>query len=90
MVTHTPPFGVLDETRRGKHAGCQILASRLNELPHCRLHVFGHIHEAHGAKLERRMVAAEGQQARCNDLVSVNAAVYNGTQPIIVDLKKDA
>ncbi|KAF9001952.1 Metallo-dependent phosphatase-like protein [Cyathus striatus] len=41
LLTHTPPYMVLDETRRSKHAGCPILAERLMSLKSCRLHVFG-------------------------------------------------
>ncbi|KAI0295515.1 Metallo-dependent phosphatase-like protein [Russula brevipes] len=49
LLTHTPPFGVLDLARRGVHAGCETLSATLGELKQCRMHVFGHIHEAHGA-----------------------------------------
>ncbi|KAF8350879.1 Metallo-dependent phosphatase-like protein [Amanita rubescens] len=51
LVTHTPPNGILDKTRRGKHAGCKELEQRLNSLKSCRLHVFGHIHEGAGAAI---------------------------------------
>ena len=54
LLTHTPPYEVLDKTRRGKNAGCDVLAARLEQLPACRLHVFGHIHEAHGASIEEK------------------------------------
>lgn len=48
MMTHGPPFGILDETRRDVMVGCENLYSAV---PRCRprLHAFGHIHEAWGA-----------------------------------------
>ncbi|KAF8625848.1 hypothetical protein AX17_006744 [Amanita inopinata Kibby_2008] len=48
LLTHGPPHGVFDETRRGDKVGCEALAARVAQL-RPRLHVFGHIHEAHGA-----------------------------------------
>jgi Icc-related predicted phosphoesterase len=78
LLTHTPPYLILDETRRGKHAGCEELAGSLKRLDACRLHVFGHIHEAHGTQIESR----QGCQR-----ISVNAAMKGGSQAIIVDLK---
>ena len=78
LLTHTPPHGICDTTKRGKSAGCPELASRLQEpdLARVRLHVFGHIHEAHGYHNDE----AYGR-------VSVNAALHHhDTLPIIVDL----
>ncbi|TDL27245.1 Metallo-dependent phosphatase [Rickenella mellea] len=83
LLTHTPPLDVLDVTRRGKHAGCQELSNRLDHLPECRLHVFGHIHEAHGATIGNRKIGG-----RDVEVVSVNAAVAEGGQAVIVDLMK--
>ena len=77
LLTHTPAYGVLDMTRRGTNAGCQVLSATLEELRQCRMHVFGHIHEGHGA------VIHEG-----GERVSVNAAMSGGYgQAVIVDLK---
>jgi predicted phosphohydrolase len=47
LLTHTPPAGVLDETRRGEGVGCADLLDRIREV-RPGLHVFGHIHEAYG------------------------------------------
>jgi Icc-related predicted phosphoesterase len=59
------------------HAGCPTLSATLDELKECKMHVFGHIHEAHGA-----MVHGGG------DRVSVNAAMAGGYgQAVIVDLR---
>jgi predicted phosphodiesterase len=77
LITHGPPFGILDRTSRGDEVGCvDLLAAVQRVRP--RLHVFGHIHEAHG-RLER------------NGCIFVNASNcserYGPEQPpIVVDL----
>lgn len=49
LVTHGPPMGILDRTAAGEHVGCEELRARLTAMSSPpRLHVFGHIHEAHG------------------------------------------
>lgn len=47
-LTHGPPRDIFDRTNSGDLPGCPTLAAAL---PHLRprLHLFGHIHEAHGA-----------------------------------------
>ncbi|KAI5124315.1 hypothetical protein M0805_008923 [Coniferiporia weirii] len=86
LLTHTPPLGVLDTTRRGESVGCADLSSRLLDLDSCRLHAFGHIHEACGARIDKRMVTrADGESGEL-DMVSINAALPNASQPVIVDL----
>ncbi|KAK1229409.1 hypothetical protein PQX77_007529 [Marasmius sp. AFHP31] len=77
LLTHTPPHGILDKTRKGKLAGCQVLKNVLDSgrLGSLRLHVFGHIHEGYGAEV------------RDNGTAEINAAVAWGGRPIIVDLK---
>ena len=47
LITHGPPFGILDTTSRGQRVGCEALAEAVARI-HPRLHVFGHIHEAYG------------------------------------------
>lgn len=51
-LTHGPPYEILDKTLLGEHVGCAALASKLPSL-RPRLHVFGHIHEAHGAQIRQ-------------------------------------
>lgn len=80
LLTHTPPHGICDKTKRRVHAGCAVLATQLNkdEFNHCRLHVFGHIHEAHGTHVAG--LGAAGER------VSVNAAMPDSEVAVIVDL----
>jgi len=80
LITHTPPYRTLDKTRRGKYAGCETLSSRVNELRDCRMHVFGHIHEAAGFRVDK---IAGTEVPR----VSVNAAIERSGSAIVVDLQ---
>ena len=47
LITHTPPYGVLDRNTAGRHCGCRELHNRLLDL-HPRIHCFGHIHASAG------------------------------------------
>ena len=47
LITHTPPFGILDTTSLGRSVGCEELRKRLKSLSP-RLHLFGHVHESYG------------------------------------------
>jgi Icc-related predicted phosphoesterase len=85
LLTHTPPYEVLDKTRRGKNAGCDVLAARLEQLHACRLHVFGHIHEAHGASIVGEKDGDDVQDRISR--VSINAALPSNKRAIVVDLK---
>lgn len=46
LITHGPPFGILDRTDRNEPVGCKPLLKRVMEISP-KLHIFGHIH--HGA-----------------------------------------
>jgi hypothetical protein len=83
LLTHTPPAGTRDVTSRGKSAGCPFLTEALTTLTQCRLHVFGHIHEAHGFSVSEKQTL--GGHAK----VSVNGAmrVVRPVLPVVVDLR---
>merc|ERR1719233_209988 len=77
LITHMPPFGILDVNSGNVRSGCKDLAKIVTENIKPRIHVFGHIHESHG--WEQR-----------NSITFINAAsrkpkskVLNN--PIIVD-----
>ena len=77
LVTHSPPFGVMDVTWRGDRVGCEDLARELERI-RPRLHVFGHIHEAYG------VVERDGT-------IYVNASACDARNalrntPIVIDL----
>ncbi|KAL4065335.1 Metallo-dependent phosphatase-like protein [Scleroderma citrinum] len=80
LMTHTPPYRTLDRTKRGKNAGCDVLSSRLKELKHCRLHIFGHIHESAGTHVG-------DYKGRDTHRVSVNAAMPQNCGVVVVDFR---
>jgi hypothetical protein len=48
LVTHGPPFGVLDKSLSSTpHLGCEELAKAIEQI-RPRLNIFGHIHGGHG------------------------------------------
>ncbi len=47
LITHTPPFGILDEIGSGIHLGCEELLKTLPVVQPI-YHLFGHIHYASG------------------------------------------
>jgi Icc-related predicted phosphoesterase len=51
LITHGPPFEILDEVPRGvriENTGCKMLADTIWEMPKLKAHIFGHIHEGYG------------------------------------------
>jgi Icc-related predicted phosphoesterase len=55
LISHSPALGILDETAQGKNVGCQWLKERIDKLSSLTLHLFGHVHAAHG-NLDRKGV----------------------------------
>lgn len=49
LVTHTPPFGILDKCN-DENFGCRFLRKRVDEIKPV-WHLFGHIHESSGVYL---------------------------------------
>lgn len=47
LITHGPPYGILDRTRHGDIVGCKDLLEKIKKTK-IKLHVFGHIHEGAG------------------------------------------
>lgn len=47
LITHGPPFGILDKTFQNLNVGCTYLLTKIEEIkPY--YHIFGHIHEDFG------------------------------------------
>ena len=78
LITHGPPFGILDTVDRGGFSvGCEELAKKVIAIAP-KVHVFGHIHEGYG------MLDFHG-------IKFVNAAAQNFNSdtlnpPIVVDI----
>lgn len=76
LITHGPPYQILDRTSTGLEVGCHhLLDAVMDKKP--KMHVFGHIHESYGT-------------TKINDIYFVNASTctlrYKPSQcPIIFD-----
>jgi len=69
LITHTPPAGILDVSRRGGSLGCPILRDELARIAP-RVHCFGHVHAGAGSQ-------------RIGDTLFVNAsAMVSGTDRV--------
>jgi Icc-related predicted phosphoesterase len=79
LVTHGPPMGLGDMTRRGVAVGCEALLERV-QVVKPRLHVFGHIHEGMG---EHRL---EGCETRFINASSTPMPPVRVHPPVVVDL----
>lgn len=49
LITHGPPFGILDDTFQGIRVGCEELYKKVVEVKP-KYHVFGHIHYGYGTR----------------------------------------
>lgn len=74
LVTHGPPYGILDKNKHNVKCGCPDLYARVNADHNLRpkLHVFGHIHEGYGKKLSEIEVYEDERT------IFVNASLMNG------------
>jgi len=69
LITHGPPWSVLDQTIRNENVGSYALHIRVAKIQPI-LHVFGHIHEAYG----------QDDNMWCNDLCNANGKVVNNKE----------
>ena len=77
LVTHGPPFGILDSFDNN-NVGSFSLLNKVTELDDLKLHFFGHIHESYGKEGKFYNVA------QCD-------GDYNITnKPVMVEFNKDA
>lgn len=58
LITHGPPYGILDLTYDGRNVGCPYLRDRIDHLPQLKLHIFGHIHYSHGLTMRQKTMFA--------------------------------
>ena len=47
LITHGPPYGILDQTEEKMNVGCEDLWNKVKKI-NPRYHCFGHIHEGYG------------------------------------------
>lgn len=70
LITHGPPYGILDLVEdsfenkgRDLHQGCEDLARRIKQLSKLKAHIFGHLH------------LNSGEYKDCANVTYINAAV---------------
>ena len=79
LVTHGPPFGVLDKAHPSSaHLGCEELAKAVEQIKP-RLHVFGHIHGGHGL--------SSGKDTQFVNASVVNEAYRLVHEPQVVEIE---
>jgi Icc-related predicted phosphoesterase len=69
LITHTPPYGILDRNSSGKYCGCPELFKRVQDI-HPKLHCFGHIHASFGV-------------SESNGITFLNASTVNRRYQIV-------
>lgn len=77
LITHGPPFGILDRTTSNYNAGCEMLLKKVNEIKP-KLHVFGHIHEGYGMVKKGKTIFVNASS------VNINYQLVNS--PVVLDL----
>lgn len=83
LITHSPPFGILDGAgwQRVESVGCELLRDRIASLPQLQAHLFGHVHEAYGTACHGRVQYANA---------SICTYSYAPTNlPIVVELRDE-
>lgn len=84
-LTHGPPFRILDQNNGGIQCGCPAVARKIEQVRPA-LHVFGHIHESHGAVVrewkKEDLVEVEGGEEDAGRTVYVNAALEARPKPL--------
>lgn len=77
LITHTPPFGILDKSSQHISLGCKELLDKVKKIKP-KYHVFGHVHASYGI-------------AKIDNTTFINASnlnTYKGliNPPIILDI----
>lgn len=78
LITHGPPFGILDKVKNGPNVGCKDLLKCVQRIKP-KYHAFGHVHEEYGFK-------------ETEDTFFINASILNEkyayvNYPMIIDYK---
>lgn len=77
LVTHSPPWDILDVNKDGSHIGSEHLRNEIAERIHPKIHIFGHNHNFHMAQI--------GTFANGDKCLFVNASATKSTKPILID-----
>jgi len=73
LITHNPPFGLLDKDSHGNSHGCKHLLERVTQLSQLKAHIFGHVHNIAGN------INGDGKRF-------FNVSVFNNNPPTYIEL----
>jgi len=79
LITHGPPFGILDQESDNARCGSKSLLSRIASLQHLTQHIFGHIHEGYGS--------IKIQDVSFHNVASLNGAYKYQNPPQIIEIE---
>lgn len=83
LVTHGPPYDILDMTARGACVGCVDLRNRIKELKNLKLCIFGHIHEHAGYEF------IDGVHFVNASVLNLRYQLQNRPQAFVIDKNKN-
>lgn len=86
LISHGPPYGILDLTQDGEHAGSKTHARVIQSI-RPRLNVFGHIHEAYGISYIESKHFTDRWRIDYVNACLTNFRYQMVNQPIIYDLE---
>jgi Icc-related predicted phosphoesterase len=77
LITHCPPYGIMDPSLDGLPVGCELLLEELMRIKP-KLHVFGHLHSGFGIVEKNGIIFVNA--AMCDEQYQIHR------EPIVVDL----
>ena len=80
LVTHVPPYDVLDLSYKNKHLGSKWLRNEICNRIHPKIHIFGHNHDSQNPFTIGKFTNGE----KC---LFVNAAAYYTEEPCVIEYK---
>lgn len=80
LVTHGPPFSILDSNQEGYHCGCELLYTEITERIKPRYHIFGHIHEGFGQRTPM------GSITTFINCAFVDRGITPSNYPVVIDV----
>lgn len=82
LLTHSPPYGVLDKVEEGVNVGCKMMKKRVEEVKPT-IHAFGHVHECPGEEeLDTHYINAAVVDRQYNCVNNPITVVFNKERPM--------
>ena len=80
LVTHVPPYGILDISYKNKHLGSKFLRNEICNRIHPKIHIFGHNHDSP----DPFAIVKFKNGDKC---LFVNASTYYTEEPCVIEYK---